>query len=253
MTITRGYAYGAQLAMHTFPDGNPNVEALEASHVEFATCGHYYHTTDRVVIMTAGSYGGDILDESNSVTLEIMSEAWIDDERNARDAIDRHYGMGDYVAVCVDPLEIDDELLAEMIEVAEGYEAYPVLDESDYSNREWEAWCESLEWETRDIPESQRAAVSDWVSQHYSGYSDPGYVDREWVALALIHLGYTRKHRRIRTMAFTNGPGWSVYRYQAQVLFETESGEWEFRDLRSIYIGNDGKPRIDYGSLTAHR
>ena len=63
-------------------------------------------------------------------------------------------------------------------ELAEAMEAYPILDESDYSERELEATLENIEdaaWRLKnefDLPEGWVWQVYDWLSENRSGEVD---------------------------------------------------------------------------------
>lgn len=178
------------------------IAALESARAEFRPCEHYAHPSGRIEIMAAGGYGGDLLDDSNAAALDALAREWYDDERNDDTAdpiwmgVDFHPAGAGMTVVCIDPAHVNAELLAEIIGVAEQYADYPVLDESDYSDREWTAWGVALEWAMRDIPEEHRPAVAEWVTENRYGYAEPGYVADEWVTLAMRDLGLTT--RRVR-------------------------------------------------------
>lgn len=200
MTFTTGYRHGyhGSWPQEVTPGDAESWEALKGSRAEFRPCMDFAHDDgSQVVIMEAGSYGGDELDDSNSATLRDMIHAWIDDERNM-DSIDYHLGMGNYLWVCVNPETIDPELLADMIQSREAFDEYPVLDEDDYSNRQMESWNDAV---TGAIADAERAtedsedfepwsdeyvmALSEWLGENRYGHSEPGDVDPEWVAEAI--------------------------------------------------------------------
>ena len=81
------------------------------------------------------------------------------------------------------------------LETAEHFADYPVLDEEDFSRREWEEWQDALADAVRWYPgediasDSPRAlAIAEWISENYYGSAEPGYVATEWVAEAIAAL-----------------------------------------------------------------
>lgn len=168
-----------------------NWDLLENARASFRPCMEFEHDHgSQIIVMEAGSYGGDILDESNSHALRELIDAWQNFETHSgetapEDAIDWHTGLGNYIWVCVNPELVPHDILVDMISTREAYDEYPVLDESDYSEREWKEWNESLEWGINsDWDESYRQAVAEWVTENYYGYSEPGWVDPDWVTEA---------------------------------------------------------------------
>lgn len=219
------------------PDySGPTWEALESARADFHGCddyrhavNYYTHETRRVVVMSAGSIGGDILDESNSAALEEMARAWIDDDRAKGDGSDVDFhASGPTIYVCVAPDEIDPELLAEIISAAESFADYPVLDDSDYSEREWKAWNEGLEWAVRDVPDEHREAVVEWVNDNRAGYAEPGYVADEWVVEAMRALKLTRRRVRLSPVH-----PWLGY---LQVLARDADGELSWHPFQSVSL-----------------
>lgn len=165
---------------------HPNWDLLADSNASFRPCMDFDHDHgSQIVIMEAGSYGGDILDESNSHALRELLGAWRNDDDHPVEygAIDWHTGLGNYIWVCVNPELVPTEILEYMISTRESFDDYSVLDESDYSEREWKAWDEALEWEFRgkDWSDEYQQAVAEWVRENYYGYSEPGYVKSDWV------------------------------------------------------------------------
>lgn len=225
-----------------FADSAPSGgwRALDAARAEFTLCNHYSHRRGdepRVQVMSAGGYGGDPLDESNEVTLRSMADAWRDDERCGVDGdeldVDYHPGAGNgssWVSVCVAPDRIDLELLGEIIAAAESFADHPVLDESDYSQRESDAWDDALDWGLRDWPEESHDALRRAVGEAWSGYAEPGYVAAEWVTVTARALGLTR--RRVRL------DGQRPYQAdRVDVLGRDRDGELAWHPLGRIFNG----------------
>lgn len=88
-------------------------------------------------------------------------------------------------------------------ELAERMDDYPILDESDYSNREYEATLENIKdaaWRLKDefnLPEAWVGQVYDWLSDHRSGEIENkddqgGYPSEEGLKAAFTALNYRR-------------------------------------------------------------
>jgi len=188
----------------------PNWIALIESSADMQLCNHYSHNTTRVIVISAGGGLGEILDDSNGATLYAMSEGWETHDMGEDDSsslyssvqnewpIITHHGMYNYTAVCVDPEQIRAETLADIIETAEAFQEYPVLDESDYSEREFTEFVEEFDntsrW-TLDIPQPVAEhplyiKATEYAMEHFYGYSDPGYISTEHVKECWTQAGY---------------------------------------------------------------
>jgi hypothetical protein len=81
---------------------------------------------------------------------------------------------------------------------------YPLLDDEDYSNREYELWQNSVteaisDYENdianefdnaREFSDSEREYVIEYLSEHYGpGYSEAGWIDPEWITEAVNSNG----------------------------------------------------------------
>lgn len=234
--------WGSMLKPDIIP-GHPleaNMAALESARADMEPCRHYTHMSDpyvRVQVMAAGGYSGDPLSDSNAATLENMANAWIDDERcgagetdSSAPDVDWHPMTGNgssATAVCVNASTVDADLLAEIIGVAEGYADYPVLDESDYSEREWADWTHAVEWEAREIPEHLQSRFCELIGEHY-GEAEPGYVATEWVLDAMRDLGLVG--RRVRLEGTRQ---WAAR--NLQVMVRDRDMEWSWRVTGRLY------------------
>jgi hypothetical protein len=89
-------------------------------------------------------------------------------------------------------------------ELAEAMDAYPILDESDYSERELEATLENVEdaaWRLKnefDLPEGWVWQVYDWLSDNRSGEVDNtddqgGYPSEDAMREAFAALNFSPK------------------------------------------------------------
>ena len=87
-------------------------------------------------------------------------------------------------------------------ELAERMDEYPILDEVDYSEREYEATLENIEdaaWRLKnefDLPESWEGEVYDWLSNNESSEIENtddqgGYPSEEALRRAFDSLGYS--------------------------------------------------------------
>ena len=203
MTIAPDYyAYGARY-FATLGAGE-NWQSLQDSNVEFAACSDSRCESgdaSRIVIMEAGSYGGDILDDSNGAALQVLHDEWAALDDVPAGAIDCHYGMGGYVRVCVDVGTVPADTLASMIDTAESFANYPVLDESDYSERELASFCEEFRWNSSRLSADMDIELdkdhplwgeaTDYAMHVYYGYSDPGWISEEHVRECWIEAGVT--------------------------------------------------------------
>ncbi|WLW38620.1 hypothetical protein [Streptomyces phage Verabelle] len=106
------------------------------------------YTTHAPVIGWA-ERGDDILEESNYLsTLELVQGA-AESEDHWIDATVGHWLVGSlrqlFVQVYEDETREDfTQAFIEAVEIAEGLKDYPVVDESDYSDREWKRYEENL-------------------------------------------------------------------------------------------------------------
>jgi len=86
-------------------------------------------------------------------------------------------------------------------ELAEQLDSYPILDETDYSNREYEATIENIEsaaWRVKhdfDLPEGWSEEVYSWFSDHEqseieSSDDQGGYPEEDALRRAFAALGY---------------------------------------------------------------
>jgi hypothetical protein len=89
-------------------------------------------------------------------------------------------------------------------ELAEAMDGYPILDESDYSERELEATLENIEdaaWRLKnefELPEGWVWSVYDWLSEHRSGEVENrddqgGYPSEEALREAFEALGFEQE------------------------------------------------------------
>lgn len=194
MSFITNYSYGRAIPTPEWPESaREAIDALTGARAEFGICRNCYDmsygtrgTEDdnlnrRIAIMSIGGIGNEILDDSNEYALEQLGEAWSPESHT-------HSGVG--TTVCIDPADVDPDILADMIRTAEHFAEYPVLDESDYSERELAAFRDCFDWETtgedahgvelgKDHPAYARAGE---IAMGYMGNSEAGSISAEHVA-----------------------------------------------------------------------
>ena len=140
----------------------------------------------------------DIIGESNYRTILTALQA----EFPGSDRVDTggfgHWTYAHFDAILIRVLDKRGRITPEFCraaEIAHALSDYPIFDESDYSSLEMEYWDKSFddefEWITRDVEVSDddRARIAQWVVESWYGWSDPGYVDPEWIREAASELG----------------------------------------------------------------
>ncbi|AWY07639.1 hypothetical protein SEA_YOSIF_75 [Streptomyces phage Yosif] len=110
--------------------------------------------------------GDDILEESNYLSaLELLTGA-AEDESHVFDGSSGHWLVGSLRQVWVQVYEEDGETFTaafrEAVEIQEALHGYPVLDESDYSEREWKRYEENL---SEALDDAQRGYEDDTDEQ----------------------------------------------------------------------------------------
>ncbi len=205
------YVYGSPVSAPaewaTLPDGKP----FHDSRAEFTPCPKCAASgLSALLILSAGGIGNDILDDSNESAISDLGAGWAPYAYV-------HSGVGTYACIELDGLT-PPEVIADMVATAEHFAEYPVLDDSDNSEREWAAWMDAMRDETASLPEDMRAPVAEWVGEHYMGHSDPGHVASEWVTEGVRTLFPHSAPRRVRTSDYG--------RILALVPAEFDGSEW---------------------------
>lgn len=211
-TITPAYSYGAQIIT---PDA---VEALAARVLDRVGTGRAplrFHA-DRysfddgyahwalVILEAHTGYGAEIIDYSNAATIEReFADADILEVDASGMVTMLALPLTDDVEARLFPIEPTDgetraaeELWAEIddaFQCADAFADYPILDEQDYSDRCWDAWETAMSDELESLgfsPESDDAVqIAAYVSEHYQGYAEDGWIDREWIREAAAEFG----------------------------------------------------------------
>lgn len=186
-----------------------NWQLLITSYADFHECNHYSHNSTRIIVFSAGGGSGDILDESNGRALAELAEFWENQDMEGEDAsstynnvraewpIISHHGMYDYTAVCVDPEEITRETLSNIVARRIEFDDYPVLDEADYSEREFTAFVRQFDDASSSISDDELdahhplyIAATEYAMENYYGYSEPGYISEEHVRDCWLNAGH---------------------------------------------------------------
>jgi hypothetical protein len=97
--------------------------------------------------LTWAERGDDILEESNYLSALDIVKGAAEDEDDVIDATCGHWLVGSLRQLFVRVYDDQGEFTAAwkaIVEIGEGLEAYPIVDESDYSEREWKLYEENL-------------------------------------------------------------------------------------------------------------
>jgi hypothetical protein len=141
--------------------------------------------------------GDDILEESNFKVALSLLEGAAEDEEHVFQGSAGHWLVGNLEQVWVQVYEEDGETFTaafiEAVEIQEALKDYPILDESDYSEREWAAFEENckraLEWAQREyvddtieeITEIENAIFAESALSDLFGYEANAEVSEERV------------------------------------------------------------------------
>ncbi len=119
-----------------------------------------------------------LLDQSNAKVIAKAMEPFADgDDPDVVFESHSHYAVGHIDGFSVRVFDGDGEITEafhKYHELAEAMDGYPILDESDYSERELEATLENIEdaaWRLKheyELPEGWVWQVYDWLSEHRS-------------------------------------------------------------------------------------
>lgn len=148
-----------------------------------------------------------LLDESNAAAIEKIMAPFADADTDNPDVLREHhthwacgYVDGYAIRVYYDNGNITPAFQA-WHGIQEQLESYPVLDEDDYSEREYEATCKNVEEAVRmvankfDLEEVDASKVHEWLADNdcsslESTDEQGGYPDDEAIETALTALGY---------------------------------------------------------------
>lgn len=143
-----------------------------------------------------------LLEESNAAAIAKALESWAGDHKDGFDVehiSHGHWAVGHVDGILIRVYREDGQTITEAFgklhELACSLADYPVLDEDDWSEREFNAELESIEQTGKrlvrdDAPEGWPSDVHHWIGEHYGDMgSEDGYVPEERVEKALEALG----------------------------------------------------------------
>lgn len=165
---------------------------------------------DKWTIVYTSNRDSKLLEQSNAAVIENMLEPYCKG-RGALNAADPdcvseshgHWAVGHVDGYSIRVFNAKGEItpaFKKWVEIQNSLSDYPVLDESDYSEREYEATLENIKsigysLVKDDAPEGWEGEVYTYLSDNHEGSlensdDDGGYPDKDLVEEALESLGY---------------------------------------------------------------
>ena len=158
----------------------------------------YWASWHLVILEAHTGMGADILDYSNAAYIEREYQNLSILDLDVSGTVTRvSLPLNDDTEALLFPgdpadTEVADEYMDEIgraLGDAVALADYLALDEDDYSQREWDAWEEALEYGRPDgINDNDWDKVCEWLYENYYGSTDPGYVSGEWITEAISEL-----------------------------------------------------------------
>ena len=160
---------------------------------------------DRWAIVYARNRDSGLLDQSNAAVIEKVLEPFTEgDDPDAVAEQHSHWAVGNVQGHSIRVFDGNGnitEAFQAYFELQERMEAYPVLDESDYSQREYDATLENVElaaWSLKrkyDLPEGWAGEVYSWLSDNEPSQLENvddqgGWPDEDSLRSAFEALGY---------------------------------------------------------------
>lgn len=157
----------------------------------------------------------DLLDESNWETIKSRLSEADPDGQDHRVASFGHW-VTPYDLMLVRPGTPAHDAAVELME---DYDAYPVLDEDDFSNREQEAYSEQLTDAFNDLSivangvtlkgkSNEYTALWAAVDQYLCRSETPEYVGKDELTEALYHLGFAYNDTEMQWEGTIEIPAW---------------------------------------------
>ncbi len=146
-----------------------------------------------------------LLDQSNAhVITKVMEQFAESDEPDVVFESHHHWAVGHIDGFSVKVFDQNGEITPAFRayhELAERLDDYPILDESDYSNREYEATLDNIKdsaWRLKNdfqLPDGWESEVYSWLSDHRSGEIENkddqgGYPSEQALRAAFEALGF---------------------------------------------------------------
>lgn len=191
-----------------------------------------------------------LIEQSNAAAIEKAMEPFFDsDDPDIQSESHNHWAVGyvDGYAIRVYRDGQITEAFKAYVELMERLEDYPLLDEEDYSRREYEATIENIKSEGCPIDAN---LPEDWAGQVYSWLSDNnfravenrddqgGYADRWEIAEAVAELGFVDDPEFVWAVATANG-------FRAEFNVVELIGEMSDEDLEDLYSYEDWDQLVD--------
>lgn len=160
---------------------------------------------DQWAILYTHHRDSGLIDQSNAAVIEKALEPFTEgDDPQVVMESHHHWAVGHVDGFSVRVLDKNGEITPAFrayYDLAEQMESYPLLDETDYSNREYEATLENIEdaaWRLKrqfDLPEGWAEQVYGWLSDNDSTQIENvddqgGYPDEDALRAAFSALGF---------------------------------------------------------------
>ncbi|MGE3406437.1 MAG: hypothetical protein AB7I37_06440 [Pirellulales bacterium] len=160
---------------------------------------------DRWAIIYTHNRDSGLLDQSNaSVIAKAMAPFALADDPDVVFESHSHWAVGHVDGFSLRVFDSNGEIteaLQRYHELAQAMDEYPILDESDYSDREYESTIENIvdaAWRMKKeftLPEGWESDVYSWLSDHRPGEVENrddrgGYPSEEALKLAFTALGF---------------------------------------------------------------
>lgn len=141
---------------------------------------------DWIVLPVSRTRDSEALEQSNfEAALDILKDAYGEDSELFECHQFNHWGPGWFEIILAHP-----SLAEKVQEIEERLKNYPVLDEEDFSRREYEATCELITEVGKRFLNGKEP--EDWVSEIFGAIADPNpdHVDENEVKEALFNHGW---------------------------------------------------------------
>lgn len=163
---------------------------------------------DQWAIVYSRNRDGGLLDQSNAAVIEKALEPFTEgDDPDAVVEQHSHWAVGNVQGHSIRVFDGNGDIAEAFqayFELQEQLEAYPVLDESDYSQREYDATLENVvdaAWRVKQelaLPEGRESQVYSWLSDNDSSEIESrdgqgGYPSEDSLRAAFQALGYKER------------------------------------------------------------
>jgi len=161
--------------------------------------------TDQWSVIYTHNRDSSLLDQSNAHVISKAMESFTEgDDPDVVFESHSHWAVGHVDGFSLRVLDASGEITEAFNayhELAERLDDYPILDESDYSDREFEATLDNIKdaaWRLKNefkLPEGWESDVYSWLSDHRSGEIENrdhqgGYPSQDALRAAFVALGF---------------------------------------------------------------